>query len=218
MQPRRRRLPLTSLDNIGDSSQEHQEIDREKQTTKRGKRRRKRQRGDATKLRRLAALFCTGLTAALVATVWITSLKSYLSQWLRPSISLAPAFRLEHVDIYNKVWQSAYRNQNEVPSYERNPFTLLSTYGTEVMEQGCNLTVIFMDPRLATARTGEAAFFSLESVAAFLPDACVLLQTASCIVREELESSQGFVSDDAIVQAIGDHIYDSALPLFRNND
>lgn len=225
IQQRRRRLPLTSLDNLGNSSEGYQEIDREKQRNKGAKRRRTRRRSHITKLRRRAA----ALTAVLVATVCytqhnsavsisgsiLTSLNRCLSQWLSPNNSLAPAYLLEHVDIYNAVWQSAYRNQSEFPSYERNPFALVSTYGTEVMNQGCNLTVIFMDPRLATAGTGEAAWFSLESVAAFLPDACVLLQTSSCIVREYLESSQGFVSDEAVMQTIGDHVYDSALPLFR---
>lgn len=48
-----------------------------------------------------------------------------------------------------------------------------------MFKKECILTVIFMDPRLATAEPGDSAWFSLESVAAFIPDACVLLQTGT---------------------------------------
>ena len=52
----------------------------------------------------------------------------------------------------------------------------LALYGTEVMDSGCSITVFLMDPRLPLLES-TSPWFTLESIAAFLPDACVIIQT-----------------------------------------
>jgi len=51
-------------------------------------------------------------------------------------------------------------------------------------------------------------------VLSFRDDA--LLFAATCVVREELEASQGFVSEETVLEAMANHLYDNALPLFRD--
>lgn len=46
-------------------------------------------------------------------------------------------------------------------------------------------------------------------------DNFVFLFAATCVVREKLESSQGFVSEEAVNEAVAEHVYENALPLFR---
>lgn len=52
----------------------------------------------------------------------------------------------------------------------------LVSYGSEMMQKGCDITVFIMNPRLLLLKS-SAPWFTLESVAAFLPNACVVLQT-----------------------------------------
>jgi len=187
LQPRRRRLPLTSLDNGASATQKREG---ETKTSGKVKRRRKRRRRDGAKFRRRVVCYAV-LSAAFVASLWrirrdslpslgirsSLSLTRSLRARLWPSASLTHEYHLKHRDLYNAVRQTANSTREDNPAYEKNHFTLTSTYGTQVTEQGCNLTVIFMDPRLASAGPGDSAWFSLESVAAFFSDACVLLQT-----------------------------------------
>ena len=188
--PRRRRLPLSTLENIPTSSQESHEVngDLTKKEKVKRKRSRRRERHDAKFRGRL--ILWTMLAVTLATISWKIRRKTAVSLESQGSalrlratfgsiMSLAHAtHQLEHNSLYNVIRQTAVnRTQALVPPYEKHPFTLASTYGTQVTENGCNLTVVFMDPRLATAGPGESAWFTLESVGAFLSDSCVLLQT-----------------------------------------
>jgi hypothetical protein len=70
-------------------------------------------------------------------------------------------------------------DQTDWPEYERRPYELKSTYGSGV--QACDVTVLFTDPRLGFPKydygPGQSMWFALESLGAFAPEACVLLQT-----------------------------------------
>ena len=71
-------------------------------------------------------------------------------------------------------------DQTMWPDYERNPYTLDSSYGSSI--ENCTVTILFMDPRLGYPTykygPGQSAWFALESIGAFAPDSCVLLQTS----------------------------------------
>lgn len=188
LEPRRRRLPLTALDNVATSSQESNVGSAEKKRNGKVKKRRRRRAKSCSKFRRRGVQW-TVLAAMLVTLLWRNRQEQSTSaSWLRGgwfSITSTHEYRLEHRHFYDAVRHSATnatQDDVDVPFQEKHPFTLTSTYGTRITEQGCNLTVVFMDPRLATATSNEAAWFSLESVAAFCPDACVLLQTGTSLL------------------------------------
>ena len=191
-QPRRRRLPLSQLDIVTISPLESNQGTGELEKSGKVKRRRKRRRRtDATKLFGRNVVLSTlsiVLGAAFGVSLWKTWSYSLLPLRMGSISSVKQGLRsisgwrttrqhLKHVELYNAVRQAVNNNHDGIPTYENRPFTLDSTYGSNVTEGGCKLTVVFMDPRLATARPGESHWFSLESVAAFRPDACVLLQT-----------------------------------------
>ncbi len=103
----------------------------------------------------------------------------------------------------------------------------LDTYGKEVLEHTkCHVTVLFMDPRFPHFPRGHPAWFALESVGKFLPNACVLIQTSKCSFPVPVEGSEstsvresegGSDKDEPTVEsAIYQRIYDTSLPLFQD--
>lgn len=185
LKPRRRRLPLIQLDNVTNWSQECRKDESKNEKVK--VKRKRRRKGNA-KSRRLVGMSVV-LSTVLIAFIWTLDFHfrgpesiNLLKRCLRLEFwRNNPLIHLEHRHLYDAVRHSLSANGTQdtvIPStYGKRSSSLSSLYGSKVMELGCNLTVVFMDPRLATAGPGEAAWFSLESVAAFLPDACILLQT-----------------------------------------
>ena len=129
----------------------------------------------------------------------------------------------EHMALYRKIrekalarstpemsWPLTYMNQED----HLGNNVLLADYAAHVA--ACEITVIFLDPRLADPHygAGESAWFALESAAAFAPsDACFALLTHGCAMRDFLrQSSSASVSVDT---AVRDKVYASSLPLFR---
>jgi hypothetical protein len=82
--------------------------------------------------------------------------------------------RLKHQDEYDQAYRLAREEQLENLPFSEKPYQLTAEYGPGVK---CNITVLFMDPRLSTLPPGRPAWFALESVATFTADACVLIQT-----------------------------------------
>lgn len=81
----------------------------------------------------------------------------------------------------------------------------LDTYGESVLTNGCEITVVLMDPRIPLLQKGAPDFFALESVAAYLPNACVVIQTSKCKF-----------ADTSSEQIVYQQIYDLSLPLFQD--
>ena len=94
----------------------------------------------------------------------------------------------ELVETNNLLYTSVYNlaterllppDQTEWPEYEKRPYELKSTYGPNI--EACEITVVFTDPRLGFPKydygPGQSMWFALESIGAFAPEACVLLQT-----------------------------------------
>jgi hypothetical protein len=89
-----------------------------------------------------------------------------------------------NLELYDEVYKLREESRKppdltEWPEYERRPYELGPTYGPSITE--CNVTIVFMDPRFGfpvdNYGPGRAAWFALESIGAFAPEACVLLQT-----------------------------------------
>uniref|UniRef100_A0A7S4VJV2 Uncharacterized protein n=1 Tax=Ditylum brightwellii TaxID=49249 RepID=A0A7S4VJV2_9STRA len=129
----------------------------------------------------------------------------------KSSTKSSSANDLEHVEIYEALFQ---RSSKTVPEYHRGRYELSSTYSTSVMKQGCNLTVVLMDPRLPILPAGDPTWFSLESIAAYASTACVLLQTSYCIIQDSEDDSRDNTDESAQEQVV-EIIYEHSLPLFR---
>ena len=179
---------LASDDHASSASQESQQIDRDqkKNIRPRIKKRNRVRHAVACFLPRII-IWIIVLTAALQIQKWVFA----RLQQMKASVPSAKQVRrghsafstrssqlLKHQELYDEIQKATKSTRDHIPVYRKRPYILTSMYGSKVMELGCNLTVLFMDPRLATARPGEPAWYSLESVAAFSGDAaCVLLQT-----------------------------------------
>lgn len=104
--------------------------------------------------------------------------------------------------------------QNDMSMSTRNETVKLdlSTYGDDIMNKGCELTVLIMDPRISSSRSGAPVYFALESVAAYLPNACVLMQTSNCrLHKTSINTNNEDGSDEPIYKTV----YESSLPLFQ---
>ena len=187
----------------------------------------------------------------LVIVVWSCMLIAIYCFYARTKTSASNhgiSFMEEHVRQYTPLYDEIRRVAAEVNrtnvdfrqstwpdygQYKQRPTTVLGPrYGSIVEESGgCNLTVLFLDPRIGDPQygPGRSAWYSLESVAAFAPSSstqanhtiattCVLLLTSSCGMQAYLKEtfdSGGSISFNA-QEAVRDKVYSSSLPLFRN--
>jgi hypothetical protein len=140
----------------------------------------------------------------------------------------------ERIHIHLTLYDSVYNNQIVRDKKDRHtvnddttawldidnkniPSTLGSVYGPNVT--ACPVTVLFMDPRLGDPSygPGRPAWFALESVAAFSHDACVLLLTSTCVMKEYLPNMKGKAEEEKCAEnAVKNLVYSRSLPLFRN--
>jgi len=89
-------------------------------------------------------------------------------------------------------------------------FTSFETYtNADVIDSGCRLTTVLLDPRIPEAPFDHAVWYSLESVATYAPYTCVVLQTSAC----KLVSS--YSTPQSQIQTITERIYERSLPEFR---
>ena len=129
---------------------------------------------------------------------------------------------LDH-ELYQSIYHAYHRgvglrgsmNQNKLSQSARNETAVrldLASYGEDVMHKGCELTVLIMDPRISSSRSGAPVYFALESVAAYLPNACVVIQTSNCRLHK---TSTNTNNKDGSDETIYKSLYESSLPLFR---
>jgi hypothetical protein len=94
-------------------------------------------------------------------------------------------------------------------------FTSFDNYtSTEVLSNGCPLTVVIVDPRPPMSGYNHPIYYSLESLALYVPDACVVFHTASCqIIRQGKDFSEP--TNRQKVHVVAKTIYERSLPGFR---
>jgi len=164
---------------------------------------------------------------------WTLGLRSNNDVNAPPNSLGNQGFILEHVSLYDTVYAAfkpTYVSESRKMEFDSETYSvgtseppwpsnsnLTSNYSEDVTKRGCPLTVVFMDPRLPILPVGSPAFFSLESVAAFVQgQPCVLLLTASCEVRDLLASRyDGDITEELARRVVMDRIYYNSLPLFR---
>ncbi len=77
-----------------------------------------------------------------------------------------------------------------------------------ILRDGCPLTVAMVDPRPPTAGYNHPVWYALESLALFVPRACVVFHTASCQIIQH-------GSDRHKVHVVAKAVYERSLPKFR---
>jgi len=125
-------------------------------------------------------------------------------------------FSQHRLDQYD--YDAIYSSNGKHLSYniEDSQIQISNTYtSSDILERGCDLTVVLMDPRIPSMSFQDSVWYTLESVAAYAPYACVLLQTASCSVENELIKQGESVTQEQISMEISNRIYKHSLPLFR---
>jgi hypothetical protein len=214
-------LPKTSCE-TGSSASKDEGGAESHQPPGRPRRRRKRVAGSQE---RILSPLCTRVAIYLVIS-WIVVTAARTFIFSRSSTSDF-TFR-RHFPLYDRVYQLARDNEESSQGNkkihvndEREPALtkeaiLSSSYGSNVT--ACSVTVLFMDPRIGDPSygPGQAAWFALESVAAFAEHACVLLLTSSCTMKEQLEAQRHEkVSEGHAEEAVKHAVYSKSLPLFR---
>ncbi len=84
----------------------------------------------------------------------------------------------------------------------------------DVLQFGCNLTTVLVEPRLPTADFSYAGLFTLESVATYVSYSCVVLQTSSCLVLP-VKDGEDPEPMSRQIEEVAKKIYHRALPMFR---
>ncbi len=105
---------------------------------------------------------------------------------------------------------------SSIPGAAINSFDL-SSYGEQIIQSKCEITVVFMDPRLPSNKPGSPAYYSLESVAMYLPNACIVLHTSKCyhLYDKEHHHRQQQLYANKKEQEVYNTIYNSSFPLFQ---
>jgi len=91
-------------------------------------------------------------------------------------------FSQHRLDQYD--YDAIYSSNGKHLSYniEDSQIQISNTYtSSDILERGCDLTVVLMDPRIPSMSFQDSVWYTLESVAAYAPYACVLLQTGTYI-------------------------------------
>jgi hypothetical protein len=84
----------------------------------------------------------------------------------------------------------------------------------DILMNGCSLTVALTDPRIPPYGYNHPAWFMLESVASFVPYACVVIHTASCQIIKQT-SNLPLLPTERQTEVAAQFIYERSLPLFR---
>ena len=117
---------------------------------------------------------------------------------------------------YDSIYFSfgSHKSYEDVRLFDFKSFDTYTSPG--VRNNGCRLTVVVVDPRPPTSTFDHSIWYALESVASYVPYACVVINTASCQVFNQsydnvIESS----TNQEEVNVVASVIYERALPLFR---
>ena len=86
----------------------------------------------------------------------------------------------------------------------------------DVRINGCRLTVVIVDPRPPAQSYNHPIWYTLESVATYVPYACVVFNTASCrVINQNYNDASKLPTNQQEVTVVAKVIYERALPLFR---
>ena len=115
-------------------------------------------------------------------------------------------------ELYN--YDSIYASNGAHESYRDRRLAEFSSFAaytnSAVVQDGCRLTTVIMDPRIPEASFNHSVWYTLESVATYAPYTCFVVQTSACnILLGKNATPQMQLS------TVSQRIYERSLPLFR---
>jgi hypothetical protein len=113
-----------------------------------------------------------------------------------------------------------HKSNGKHESYQDIRITEFSTFvrytSSHILQNGCSLTTLVMDPRIPMANFTEPIWFTLESIATYASYSCVVLQTSSCQLLKtmptQIQQKKQIWNQEAYV---AQEIYNRAMPQFR---
>ena len=117
---------------------------------------------------------------------------------------------------YNEIYNS-FGTHGSYADRRMSDFDSFGNYtSTAVLNEGCRLTVSIVDPRPPTSGINHPIWFALESVAAYVPYACVVFHTSSCEINiVETANMHSAPMSRHRKNLVAQSIYKRSLPLFR---
>ena len=115
---------------------------------------------------------------------------------------------------YDAIRESNGKHESYQEQYMFDFSTFDKYTSPDVLQFGCNLTTVLVEPRLPTADFSYAGLFTLESVATYVSYSCVVLQTSSCLVLP-VKDGEDPEPMSRQIEEVAKQIYRRALPMFR---
>lgn len=125
-----------------------------------------------------------------------------------------------HVKIDSYDYNAIFNSSGTHESYMDRRLFDFDSFGnytsSDVLNNGCRLTVVIVDPRPPASAYNHPIWYALESVASYVPYACVVIQTAACqVVYQNYNDVTNLPTKQQQVAVVAKVIYEHALPLFR---
>lgn len=115
-------------------------------------------------------------------------------------------------------YDEIYSSGGEHASYRDKrifDFKVFENYTSpDIVSNTCSLTVVLVEPRLPPQGYNHPVWFTLESVASYVPYACVVIHTASCQIYKQT-SNLPLAERLHQIEVTARAIYERSLPLFR---
>lgn len=120
---------------------------------------------------------------------------------------------------YDKIYNSFGTHESYMDRRIVNFNTFDNYTSPAVRKKGCRLTVSIVDPRPPSSGRNHPIWFALESVASYVPYACVVFHTSSCNLNIIVEKTNNNIHCSPTTKQrtnlVAQSIYDRSLPLFR---
>lgn len=99
-------------------------------------------------------------------------------------------FSLNHYDYkYDyKTFRTPFEFKEEEEEDNLNFFPIMDDYTVDFnnKQNKCPITVVYIHPTFPNLEKGSPSLFALESIAALLPNACIVVQTSSCSFKNRI--------------------------------
>ncbi len=157
------------------------------------------------------------ILASFIAVVTFTRLFYFHASSVATGKSTAVA-HVNNVDSYD--YNAIFNSSGTHKSYMDRRLFVFDPFGnytsSDVLNNGCRLTVVIVDPRPPASAYNHPIWYALESVASYVPYACVVIQTAACqVVNENYNDATKLPTNQQQAAVVAKVIYEHALPLFR---
>ena len=121
---------------------------------------------------------------------------------------------------YDYDYDAIFHSSGTHESYTDRRLFEFNTFGNytspDVLNNGCRLTVVVVDPRPPSSAYNHPIWYTLESVASYAPYACVVINTASCqVIYQGYNDISKLPTNQQEVAMVAKAMYERSLPLFR---